>query len=637
MDLMVNMKALRVLRKIMLRQTDNVSAVTYSPQKDAWKGLTDGVWHFPVSTPEEQGISSAYLEQFFRDMGSALETGIHSLYVVRNGHAIASGSFAPYREGLWHVSHSLCKSVTSLGIGILIDEGKLTLDEKLNDIFQGKTPLLSPSLFHKDITVRHLLTMSSGVAFNEIGAIAGDDWLKLFLESNRQFEPGGRFAYNSMNTYVLSAIVQERSGETLFDYLKARLFTPLGIRNVYWEPSPQGITKGGWGLYLCAEDMAKLGQLYLNGGMWEGTRIISGEWLKEASAKQIEGAGALYGYGYQVWQGRQEGTYLFNGMLGQNVFIMPQTQTIVVTQAGSSEFFGTGTLTETVYRYFQSEQYQPADHALTPNPTAYESLQRTLRSLTFHQVPQEAETADRGGWLRQAKLSDNSRRGTRPQYLHRRIRLDRDPVAEYTRSQTFRNRLNGTAWTFEKNAVGILPLFVQVMHNNYTTGTSQMSFSVEKDVLTLTMVESNAERVIRIGLPRRGYPQDRFGTAQYSTLDIAGEIYEVGSNARFVTSKGRTELEIQMCFIETSNSRTVRVAFAEDGNLDLQWNEYPTLERLAQESMKEVSVDAAEAEPNGITKILADLGFGIEHMIKVLAPELTGVPVPEETDRQIEE
>ena len=210
-------------------------------------------------------------------------------------------------------------------------------------------------------------------------------------------------------------------------------------------------------------------------------------------------------------------------------------------------------------------------------------------------------------------------------------------MAEYTRSQTFRNRLNGTAWTFEKNAVGILPLFVQVMHNNYTTGTSQMSFSVEKDVLTLTMVESDAERVIRIGLPRRGYPQDRFGTAQYSTLDIAGEIYEVGSNARFVTSKGRTELEIQMCFIETSNSRTVRVAFAEDGNLDLQWNEYPTLERLAQESMKEVSVDAAEAEPNGITKILADLGFGIEHMIKVLAPELTGVPVPEETDRQIEE
>ena len=156
-----------------------------------------------------------------------------------------------------------------MAVGLLIEEGKLRLDENIYDIFPDKVNSLL-KIFRPVITVENLLTMSSGITFNESGIVSGNDWVASYLNSTVNGTTGQIFQYNSMNTYMLSAIVTKRTGETLTEYLKPRLFQPLGITKYFWETCPAGITKGGWGLFLCAEDMAKLGQLYLQKGKWRG-------------------------------------------------------------------------------------------------------------------------------------------------------------------------------------------------------------------------------------------------------------------------------------------------------------------------------------------------------------------------------
>ena len=143
-------------------------------------------------------------------------------------------------------------------------------------------------IFRPVITVENLLTMTSGVTFNESGIVSGNDWLGSFLNASVNGKPGTEFQYNSLNTYVLSAIVTKRTGETLTEYLTPRLFGPLGITKYYWETCPKGITKGGWGLFLCAEDMAKLGQLYLQRGKWNGQQLVSEYWIEISTAQHLK-------------------------------------------------------------------------------------------------------------------------------------------------------------------------------------------------------------------------------------------------------------------------------------------------------------------------------------------------------------
>ena len=179
----------------------------------------------------------------------------------------------------------------------------------------------------------------SEVTFNESGIVSGNDWLGSFLNASVNGKPGTEFQYNSLNTYVLSAIVTKRTGETLTEYLTPRLFGPLGITKYYWETCPKGITKGGWGLFLCAEDMAKLGQLYLQRGKWNGQQLVSEYWIEISTARHLKTQNDTYGYGYQLWMEQRPGSFEYNGMLGQNVIIYPDMDMVLVTNAGNKEMF----------------------------------------------------------------------------------------------------------------------------------------------------------------------------------------------------------------------------------------------------------------------------------------------------------
>lgn len=201
-------------------KTGNTSKVTYFPQKPAFpEESPEGEERLERMTPESQGISSAHLAAFLEALGAEKSTDIHQVLIARNGKVICECGYAPYPAGLWHASYSMCKSITGMAIGMLIEEGLLTLEARVVDLFRKRKNLLH-LLRQKDITVRHLLTMTSCVNFNEAGSVTGNDWVRGFLESGLGGVPGKEFMYNSMNSYMLSAIVTELTGETLILILK---------------------------------------------------------------------------------------------------------------------------------------------------------------------------------------------------------------------------------------------------------------------------------------------------------------------------------------------------------------------------------------------------------------------------------
>jgi hypothetical protein len=243
-----------------------------------------------------------------------------------------------------------------MAIGMLVDEGKLSLDDNVIKILDKKVSLFS-SLGYRNLTLRHLLTMTSGATFAEVGTVVEKNWLKAYFESGVSFQHGKRFNYNSLNSYVLSCIVKEVSGEGLCDYLKPRLFDPLGIKSYYWEKSPEGIENGGWGLYLKREDVAKLAQLYLDDGVWQGKRILSKKWIRESTSPSVntpEEFGS-FDYGYHIWCNKSKNSFLFNGMFCQDALVLRDQRIIIITNGGIEQLFQQSEYYGIIERYFNTD------------------------------------------------------------------------------------------------------------------------------------------------------------------------------------------------------------------------------------------------------------------------------------------
>ena len=200
----------------------------------------------PRSAPESQGISTAAIAAFL-DAVERSGAGLHSLMLVRHGHVVAEGWWAPYAPDLPHMLFSLSKSFTSTALGLAVAEGRLTVDDAVVDFFPGiLPPTVSDNL--AAMRVRHLLSMSTGHDIDVTPVVRNatdDDWARAFLAQPVQHRPGTHFAYNSAATYMLSAIVQQLTGQTLLEYLGPRLLAPLGITGATWQNCPRGITIGG--------------------------------------------------------------------------------------------------------------------------------------------------------------------------------------------------------------------------------------------------------------------------------------------------------------------------------------------------------------------------------------------------------
>ena len=561
MDLTVQANGIKLILQVFDRKSETQPIIPYVPQKKPFPSQAT-LTTLPRATPESQGVPSEIVQQFLLALQKDSSLDLHTLMILRNGRVISETAYGDYNPQIWTTTHSLCKSITGLAIGMLIDEGKLNLQDRVVDLVKKSS--LVAKVTHKALTVRHLLTMSSGITFNELGAVTETDWVKAYLESAFRFEPGAEFAYNSMNSYMLSVIVRDVSGQSLMEYLKPRLFRPLQIQRVDWEVCPKGIEKGGWGMYMTPEDMAKIGLLYLQNGIWQGERLISEAWIHEATKMQMaapQSTGA-YHYGYHVWVSKQGKSFLLNGMFGQNVAGFPNSNLLVVTTGGISELFQQGGFFRELHRFFA--QYLPSSTALPEDPVALQKL-RELQWLPNH------------GW--NAKLTMQTR----------------EVQALPELSKQFKNRsykIHG-----EQNAnIGLMPLIQQVTQNSYSKGLQRLKlFSTEKHFYVL-FEEGDEKYTLPIG----------FGKGIATQIEIRGESYWVSSQGEFAYDEDlRLVLKCRFSFLEIPSSRLMKIFFGENA-VEIELSEVPGrriifegLASVSEEGFKTKFVEALVSKIDG--------------------------------------
>jgi hypothetical protein len=272
--------------------------------------------------------------QNFLDASKNMGNDLHAILLIRDGKIAYEQYFDPYqKEDKRHV-FSISKSWTATAVGLAVAEGRFSLSDPVISFFPEECPaVISENL--AAMTVRDLLRMGTGHHTEPPVMTRTDvDWVRGFLSYPVEHVPGTHFAYNSLATYILAAILKKQTGEDLVTYLTPRLFEPLGITGIHWDHSPQGICCGGWGIHVSAEDIAKLGLLYLNGGIYNGRRILSEEWVHAATSKQIDNAPNSQidwgqGYGYQIWR-CQHDCFRFDGAFGQYMIAVPQKNALAV-------------------------------------------------------------------------------------------------------------------------------------------------------------------------------------------------------------------------------------------------------------------------------------------------------------------
>ena len=288
----------------------------------------------PRKSPETLGVSSLGILGFLEG-AEAASLELHRLMIVKSGHVVAEGWASPYASNYPHILYSLSKSFCSTAAGLAIAEGFFTLDDKVASFFPEELPsVVSPHL--SAMKVRHLLSMCTGHIDEKYDPMEGEDgnrWIKGFLAKPPEKEPGTHFMYNSIATYIVSAIVQKTTGKTLMEFLQPRLFAPLGISSASWDSCPHGVNLGGWGMSATTEDIAKLGQLYLQKGIWEGVRVLPEGWTGEATRFHISNGDNpesdwAQGYGFQFWRSRH-GAYRGDGAFGQYCIVMEAQEAVV--------------------------------------------------------------------------------------------------------------------------------------------------------------------------------------------------------------------------------------------------------------------------------------------------------------------
>ena len=505
----------------------------------------------PFSSPEKEGIPSAHICDFLDKIRKDTTLNIHNLLIARNGRLLCDVSFGAQDSNVWKYTFSACKSIVSLAIGMLVDDGLLSTEERIIDIFPKEVGAIS-KIRIKDLRVEDLLTMRAALQFSEADSMTTTEWLKGFLNSAVKGEIGKSFKYNSIDTYVLAAIVVKKTGKSLTAFLKERLFDPLGIVNYYWERSPQNIEKGGWGLYLLPKDFVKIGHMVLSGGVYEGKRIVSAEYLQLATAKQVNVVkeSQLFDYGYQIWVGKKSDSFLFNGMLGQNVVGFKRNGILIIAHAGNGELFQTSS-----YFHYLIEAFdRDFEKTLPKCPKAERQLSQMIKALSLY-FPQKKT------W-RQSLLSAFS---AKPSTLFDKV-LGR---YLYVRG--------------DRGSVGLMPLILQGVQNEYAKGFESVSFFRKEGIPYLAYCEKNARYEIPLG----------FDVPLKKHLVFGKIDFLVASFAKFkYNEEDRLVLILRLDFLETPCSRILKFVFKGDGGIQIFHAEAPGEEFVSEtvsEMLKQVS------------------------------------------------
>lgn len=574
----------------------------YVPQKPRLRP-SENEGGFEELLPEQVGVRSKGLLKMFSELSAAKGVNPHSAVVLRDGKLIAKADWSPYEMDYPHVSHSLCKSIVSMAAGLAVEEKILFLTEKVAPIFKEEL-LKEPHKLMKDVTVRNLLTMSSGAGFNEAKAVMSKNWVRDYLSSEIKFQPGTDFHYNSLNTYMLSAIICKRSGMSLSEYLNQRVFRPLGIKNFYWEKCPRGIEKGGWGLYMTVFDYAKLGQLYLNGGVWNGTQIISESWVNTSTSRQIvKGESPCrQGYGFQIWLTRNGG-YVFSGMLGQNVFVFPKRNMVIAVTAGSDAVFPDCRAADIIGGFIDNDE----NFSDTP-----------IKEFRY------AEAAQLRNALAEAKFGEPLEISPKPtvaEILRQKLVPKKkvpSPEEEENLLTQAAETLNGAEIVFEENNSGdVLPMLIQAMSGNFDSGTERVKFKAGKEFLSVTIFGGdNDSALARIPVRYDGKPA-------YFELERRGDVYRIGVTGNFTADEdGKPVLRIMLCFTETACTRLLKFIF-EGESVTLKFRDSPSLYNAIDEG-SEILLPVLSNTSRKIFDAALESDIADYQIRKFLEPSITG-------------
>ena len=297
----------------------------------------------PRSTPRAEGIDPAAVLRLLKTYDED-QTGVHSIMILRHDRVVTEAWWYPYRPEFRNQLYSMSKSFTSMAVGFALEEGRLTLEDRLLDFFPDVLPPdAQPCGYMRELTVRDTLRMATGHVKEPSIQQAGEEhWCFNFLSSYIEKKPGTHYLYNTAATYMLSAMVQRLTGQTVEDYLRPRLFEPLGIEDLRWEKSPEGVTAGGFGLELRTEDVAKFGVFLRRRGAWEGRQLIDPAWIDAATAKQIDFTAHMnidsrQGYGYQFWRCQPTGSYRAAGAFAQFCIVLPEQEMVIAVTSGAQD------------------------------------------------------------------------------------------------------------------------------------------------------------------------------------------------------------------------------------------------------------------------------------------------------------
>lgn len=317
------------------------------------------VWDWPVSTPGEQGLNSQVINRYLAEIRAGWYGEIHSLLIIRHGFLVSENYFHGFTSGRLHPVYSVTKSVTSLLLGMARDRGFFPdLNRPVLQFFPQYPVIANRTAAKEAMRIVDVLQMRSGFSWNELSVpytdpgndyrnlFASPDWIKFMLDQPMSHWPGTRFNYNSGSTTLLGGVLRRETGQEALTLGLNWLFQPLGIDVTGWSQGPGGVTNTGSGLSLRPRDMARLGQMVLQGGLWQGERLISRHWLDQ-SIKRSVWLSASFTYGYQWWQmplrpGTPDPLHYNEisiawGYGGQFIFVIPALDMVVVSTAGDYE------------------------------------------------------------------------------------------------------------------------------------------------------------------------------------------------------------------------------------------------------------------------------------------------------------
>ena len=494
------------------------SVIAYRPQKTA--PLAASLPAFRRTAPEKHGVSSRRITKLLYDLEREERASVQNLLILKDGELLSACSRPGFDRLTPHLSHSMSKTVTGMLILSLIGSGSLSLEDPALSFFPEIRPKDSRA---EKITVEDLLRMSSGVRFGEAGSVTEEKWTEAYFASGLKFAPSEGFHYNSMNTYLL-ARVAERAGERPFEeLLRERLFSPIGIEEYFWVKSPEGCPAGGFGLYLSCEDWAKLGLLLMQGGVWQGTRLLPEDLVRRATSVQNEYSREkkeFFAYGWQIWADKRDtGDFLFNGMLGQNVLVSPSLGMVISLNCSNNEFFQDSPTLRLLVGFLDDLR------AGVGSPKRDREGVRALAS---------AERNFFAGRTAAKPLPPPTPAHPLLAKIPLLRRFLKPPARQIPEAW---KRLCGKRFLLGESNASLLPFFVRLMANDLAGRLSSICFSEEDGRLFLSAEEGEETQKFEIGL------------WEYApgVIGKGGEVYRVNTLGEYEESGGISRYTVELC------------------------------------------------------------------------------------------